>query len=122
MQSLGLALVSINVYAKLYQNISKGLQVNDILRERSEDFFRIWSSAKPRPMINVISQSLGWSLSVPVCVQNFITIFHSVQEIGPFSLFQNSKLGKASTNYITQIGKRKYTGHRILPSANDHIV
>ena len=24
-----------------------------------------------------------------MCMQNFITIFHSVQEIGPFSLFQN---------------------------------
>ena len=31
-----------------------------------------------------------------MCMQNFITIFHSVQEIGPFSLFQNLELGKAS--------------------------
>ena len=31
-------------------------------------------------------------------MQNFITIFHSVQEIAPFSLFQNLELGKASTN------------------------
>ena len=29
-------------------------------------------------------------------MQNFITIFHLVQEIGPFSLFQNLKLGKTS--------------------------
>ena len=29
-----------------------------------------------------------------MCMQNFITIFHSVQEIGPFSLFQNLELGK----------------------------
>ena len=28
----------------------------------------------------------------------FITIFHSVQEIGPFSLFQNLELGKTSTD------------------------
>ena len=37
-------------------------------------------------------------------MQNFITIFHSVQEIGPFSLFQNLELGKASTdeNVISQ--------------------
>ena len=31
-------------------------------------------------------------------MQNFITIFHSVQEIAPLSLFQNLELGKASTN------------------------
>ena len=31
-------------------------------------------------------------------MQNFIIIFHSVQEIGPFSLFQNLELGNASTN------------------------
>ena len=31
-------------------------------------------------------------------MQNFITIFFTVVEIGPFSLFQNLELGKASTN------------------------
>ena len=31
-------------------------------------------------------------------MQNFITIFHSVQEMGPFSLFQNLAHGKASTD------------------------
>ena len=30
--------------------------------------------------------------------QKFIKIFHSVQEIGPFSLFQYLALGKATTN------------------------
>ena len=30
--------------------------------------------------------------------QKFIKIFHSIQEIGPFSLFQNLALGKASTD------------------------
>ena len=33
-----------------------------------------------------------------ICMQSFITIFHSVQEIGPFSLFQNLELDKASTD------------------------
>ena len=33
-----------------------------------------------------------------MCMQNFITIFHSVQEIAPLSIFQNLELGKASTN------------------------
>ena len=35
-----------------------------------------------------------------VCIQNFIIIFHSVQEIGPFSIFQNLEFGKASTDEI----------------------
>ena len=41
---------------------------------------------------------LGYIMSISMCMQNFITIFHSVQEIGPFSLFQNLELGKASTD------------------------
>ena len=47
---------------------------------------------------------MGYIMSISMCMQNFITIFHSVQEIGPFSLFQNLKLGKASTdeNVISQ--------------------
>ena len=40
---------------------------------------------------------MGYILSISMCMQNFITIFHSVQEIGPLSLFQNLELGKAST-------------------------
>ena len=35
------------------------------------NIFRIWSSAMPRPMINVI-------LSVSMCLQNFIKIFQTV--------------------------------------------
>ena len=40
---------------------------------------------------------MGYILSISMCLQNFITIFHSVQEIAPLSLFQNLELGKAST-------------------------
>ena len=32
-----------------------------------------------------------------MCMQNFITILFTVVEIGPFSLFQNLELSKAST-------------------------
>ena len=46
----------------------------------------------------VFDNLMGYILSIPMCMQNFITIFHSVQEIGPFSLFQNLNLGKTSTN------------------------
>ena len=46
----------------------------------------------------------GYILSISMYMQNFIIIYHSVQEIGPFSLFQNLELGKASTekNVISQ--------------------
>ena len=40
---------------------------------------------------------VGYIMSISMCMQNFITLFDSVQEIGPFSLFQNLELGKAST-------------------------
>ena len=43
---------------------------------------------------------MRYILSIPMYMQNFIIIFHSVQEIGPFSLFQNLELGKTSTDEI----------------------
>ena len=49
-------------------------------------------------MKNVISQSLGYILIISMFMQKSIKIFHSVQEIRPFSLFQNLALGKASTD------------------------
>ena len=47
---------------------------------------------------------MGYNLSVPMYMQNFITIFHSLHEIGTFSLFENLELGKTSTvkNDISQ--------------------
>ena len=48
-QSICLDLVNSNVYAKFYQNIPKGS------RDRARfTFFRIWTSAKPRPIPNDI--------------------------------------------------------------------
>ena len=41
---------------------------------------------------------MGYILSISMCMQNFITIFHSVQEIAPLSLFQNLEVGIASTD------------------------
>ena len=140
-QSLELDLININIYGKCYQNIPLSLRDRAIFT-----FFRIWRSAKPRPMINVILQLLDLDLvninmsakiyqsiqnglrvnfhcfqkseprqnldqsqmsfdylmdfimSVSMCMQDFIKIFHSVQEIGPLSLLQNMELGKASTD------------------------
>ena len=48
-------------------------------------------------IIYVISQSLGLDLVNINVYANVYQIFHSVQEIGPFSLFQNLALGKFST-------------------------
>ena len=42
-------------------------------------FFRIWHSAKPRPMINVILQFLELDLSTSNCLQNFIKIFQTIK-------------------------------------------
>ena len=43
--------------------------------------------------------AISWAGSCKYNVmQIFMTIFHSVQETGPFSLFQNSELRKASTS------------------------
>ena len=53
-------------------------------------FFRIWTSAKTHIM--------GYILSISMCMQYFITIFHSLQEIAPLSLYQNLELGKASAS------------------------
>ena len=41
---------------------------------------------------------MGYILSISMCMQNSITIFHSVQEIALLSLVQNLELSKASTN------------------------
>ena len=45
----------------------------------------------------------GYILSISVCMQNFITIFFTALVIGPFSLFQNLELSKASTDKKCQL-------------------
>ena len=81
-----------NVYAKFHHNIRLSSRDRAIFT-----FFRIWSSAKPRPMKNDISQSLGLDLD-NTNVYAIVRIFYSDQEIRPFTLFQNLGLGKASTD------------------------
>ena len=62
----------------------------------------LFSEFEPREKPNQSQMSfdnlIGYILSISMCMQNFITIFHSVQEIAPLSLLQNLELGKASTN------------------------
>ena len=83
------------MYVKLYQNI-----LNCSRDRASFTFFRIWTSAKPWPMTNSTWQSLWLDLvniNVYATFHQYI-LFHSVQMIAPFSLFQNLDLGIASTD------------------------
>ena len=92
-QFLELDLVNINMSAKFYQNILNGLRVK---------FHFFFSEFEPRQNLDQSQMSfdylMGYIMSVSMCKQNFITIIHSVQEIWPFSLFQNLELDKASTD------------------------
>ena len=92
LQFLGLDLFNIKLSAKFYQNIPNGLRVK----------FHFFSEFEPRQNHDqsqiLFDNLMGYILSIPMCMQNFITIFHSVQEIRSFSLFQNLELGKTSTD------------------------
>ena len=84
--------VNINVSAKFYQNIPNGWRVKSSL----------FSEFEPRQNLDQSQMSfdylIGYIIWISMCMQNFITIFHSVHEIELFSLFQNLDLGKASTD------------------------
>ena len=62
----------------------------------------LFSEFKPRQKLNQSQMSfdnlMGYTLSISMCMQTFITVFHSVQETAPLSLFQHLELGKASTD------------------------
>ena len=81
------------MYAKFYQNIPKVQKIEPV---------SLFSEFEPRQNLDQSQMTfdilMGYILSISMCMQKFITIFHSVQEIGPFSLFQNLELGKASTD------------------------
>ena len=91
-QSLCLDHVNSNVYAKFLSKYTK--------RFKSKGQFHFVSEFEPRQNLDrsqvTFDNLFGYTLSISMCLQHFITIFHSVREIGPFSLFQNLELGKAS--------------------------
>ena len=91
-QSLGLDLVNINVYAKVYQNIPLSS------RERGHfHFFRIWRSPKRRSMINVILQFLELDfININVSPKFYQNIPNGLRV--KFHCFQNMNLSKTSTN------------------------
>ena len=113
--SLGLDLDNINVYAEVYQNIHSVQEIRPFslfpivaLGKASTDdkchfaIVSFFSEFEPRQKLKQSQMSfdnlMGYILSISMCMQNFITLFHSVEEIAPLSLFQNLELGKASTN------------------------
>ena len=100
-QSLGLDLVNINVYAKVYQNIP--------LSSRDRTIFT-FSEFEPRQCLGqsqmTFDNLLGYILSISMRMQNFIKIFQIVCHFSTFftnrpasfSLFQNLNLGNALAN------------------------
>ena len=86
----------------LYQNLELGSASTDDKCHFA--IVSLFSEFEPRQKLNQSQMSfdnfMGYILSISMCMQNFITIFHSVQEIVPLSLFQNLELGKAPTNEI----------------------
>ena len=56
---------------------------------------------EPRQKLNQSQMSfdniMGYILSISICMQNFITIFHQFK-IAPLSLFQSLEFGRAATN------------------------
>ena len=91
--SHGLHNVNINVYSKFHHNI--------LLSSRDRVIFT-FSEFGARQSLDQWKMSfcnlVGYILLISMFTQTFIKIFHSVQEIGLFSLFQNLNLGNASTN------------------------
>ena len=76
------------------KNIPKG--------SRDRVIFTFFSEFEPRQNLDQSQMSfdnlIGYILSISMRLQNFITTVFIVQEIEPFSLFQNLELSKASTD------------------------
>ena len=88
-QSLGLELVNINVYAKIYQNIP--------LSSRDRAVFT-FSEFEPRQRLGqsqmTFDNLLGYILSISMRTQNFIKMFQTVSELSTF--FTNRPASKSS--------------------------
>ena len=90
----------------LFQNLALGKASTD-----DNCHFAIvshFSEFEPRQKFNQSQVSfdnlMEYILSISMCMQNFITIFHSVQEIAPLSLFQiwSSTKPRPAKNVISQ--------------------
>ena len=92
-----LDLVNSNVCAKVYQNIQQGS------RDRAGfNFFRIWTSAKPRPVTNGICQSLGLHIvNINMCAKFHHNISFSSRDR---AIFTFSELPRPTTNSFQSLG------------------
>ena len=95
---LGLHYVNINVYAKFHHNIPFSLRraIFTFSEFGARQSLDLWKMS--------FRNLLGWILLISMFTQKIIKLFHSVQEIELFSLFQYSNLGNASANskwYLT---------------------
>ena len=87
--------LSISMFTRLLNSLSK--YSTQFKRQGNFHFFRIWRSAKPRPMINVILQFLELDLvNVNVSAKFYQNISNGLRV--KFHCFQNLNLGKTSTN------------------------
>ena len=104
-QSLGLDLVNINVYAKVYQNIP--------LSSRDRAIFN-FSEFEPRQRLGqsqmTFDNLLGYILSISMRMQNFIKLFQTVLELSTF--FTNRPASKSSQTRRRQ-NFHKLSGHKI---------
>ena len=102
-QSLGLDLVNINVYAKVYQNIP--------LSSRDRAIFT-FSEFEPRQRFGqsqvTFDNLLGYILSISLRMQNFIKIFQTVQELSTSFIFSEFKprqrLGQSQMTFDNLLG------------------
>ena len=64
----------------------------------------LYSEFEPPQKLNQCKMSFDYLMSISMCMQNFITIFHSVQEIAPLSLFRiwSSAKPRPMKNVISQ--------------------
>ena len=86
----------------LFQNLALGKASTDDKCHFA--IVSLFSEFEPRQKLNQPQMSfdnlMGYILSISMCMHNFITIFHSVQEIAPLSLFQ--KKPRPKKNVISQ--------------------
>ena len=96
LQFLGLDLFNIKLSAKFYQNIPNGLRVKSSL----------FSEFEPRQNLDQSQMSsdylMDYIMSISMCMQNFITIFHTVQEIVHFFRIWSSAKPRPMKNDISQ--------------------
>ena len=105
---------SINIFHSVQEIRPFSLFQNMALGKASTDdkchfaIVSLFSEFEPRQKLNLSQMSfdnlMGYILSISMCMQNFITIFHSVQGIAPLSLFQNLSSAKSRPmkNVISQ--------------------